>query len=199
MSASVYSEDDEWSDLDADGLLELINATGIDIGDIDLTAGAGSIPITFTTDAGQKTLVNLPVSADATQGDAMAYDLQVDGQRILNVFAEADGAGGIQNARVTIPVDLVVDGDTTEVDNVVTGDITLEDGATNEQFRLDATANPPLADFHGNKFERVGPLDFDDRTTDPTLESGLVWHRSDEQLVKFSPDGTNTQQLGWEF
>jgi len=40
-------------------------------------------------------------------------------------------------------------------------------------------------------------IDFNDRTTDPTLSAGVTWFRSDEELLKFSPDGATTQQIGW--
>lgn len=40
-------------------------------------------------------------------------------------------------------------------------------------------------------------LDFGNRTADPTLTDGLMWFRSDNDVLKWSPDGTNTQLIGW--
>jgi len=38
-------------------------------------------------------------------------------------------------------------------------------------------------------------VDFDDRTTDPTLSSGLMWFRSDLGVLRYSPDGSTTRDL----
>lgn len=40
-------------------------------------------------------------------------------------------------------------------------------------------------------------VDFNNRTTDPALAAGITWFRSDQEILKFSPDGLTTQQIGW--
>lgn len=155
--------------------------------------------VVYPTGLGQQVAINKPADGSIAAGNPIGYQFQVDGTIIAEVYAESDGAGGIQNARLDVPVDLAVDGSTTEVDNVVTGDITIEDGGGVEQFRFDATVNPKVADFNGNTLSAVGAIDLSDLGADPTLESGLVWHRSDQDRIKMSPDGNNVQQIGWAF
>ena len=55
----------------------------------------------FAENAGQVSWINLPVGT-ATSGTPMSYTAQIDSQNILTVYAEANGAGGIQYPRVGI-------------------------------------------------------------------------------------------------
>jgi hypothetical protein len=41
-------------------------------------------------------MVNLPVTDEASQGDQVGYQLEIDEEKALTVEAEADGTGGIQ-------------------------------------------------------------------------------------------------------
>jgi len=106
--------------------------------------------VLYPDGVGAQTLVDKVADGTQADGTPIGYALQVDGTVLQTVYAESDGAGGIQNARIDIPVDLSVTGSTTEVDDVVTGDVLIEDGSGTEQFRFDATANPPRADLSGN-------------------------------------------------
>jgi hypothetical protein len=53
-------------------------------------------------------LVDAPVTSGSTAGTLHSYSLAVDGQNFAAPAAESDGAGGIQNARLSIPVPLLL-------------------------------------------------------------------------------------------
>jgi len=40
-------------------------------------------------------------------------------------------------------------------------------------------------------------LDFDGLTSDPLRSSGLIWYRSDKDVLKWYPDGSSEQRIGW--
>jgi hypothetical protein len=235
----VYSESAEFADSDDDGLLELIKASGIDLGGLDITQdpvkiGEGATAngadatalgvnaaadgdrsvavgedttedqadrfsmgdrdismadarsLLYVDDPGQQKLLDATVTATPAAGTLQAFGVSMDGTRLINFQAEADGAGGIQNPLVNIPVSLAVAGDTTRVDDVVTGDITIEDGAQVEQFRFDATANPIVADFHSNYVSNFGLTDgevlsFNDQMSE-RYDSGNDDYRVQDQV-----------------
>ena len=106
-------------------------------------------------DAGEEVLVDMDITSAPAQGTAQSYSLHLDGQEMLTIDGEADGAGGIQNERVKIPVDLTVAGGTTSVDEFVTGTTTVEDGIGTDVFVVDATASPPVIDFNSNNLRNI--------------------------------------------
>ena len=58
--------------------------------------------IVLPVDAGQVTLVDLPISAASTIGTPASYTFRVGTTNALTVYGEADGAGNAQNLRVGI-------------------------------------------------------------------------------------------------
>ncbi|MFH0845893.1 MAG: tail fiber domain-containing protein [Patescibacteria group bacterium] len=68
--------------------------------DVGTTLNAGTFE--FAEDSGTVTAMDMPVSSSASAGTDEAYTFKVDGTNILTVFAESNGAGGIQNPRVGI-------------------------------------------------------------------------------------------------
>lgn len=62
-------------------------------------------------------------NADGTRGITIRGE---NGDRLLEATGESDGTG----QQVFIPVDLLVDGETTEVEDVITGSVLVEDGNT---------------------------------------------------------------------
>ncbi len=78
------------------GTSTMSGATTID----DLTIGAA----TFDTDAGQVTWMDMPVTNGSASGTKESYTINIDGNAMLTVYAEADGAGSIQNKRIGIGV-----------------------------------------------------------------------------------------------
>jgi hypothetical protein len=140
------------------------NSVGIGDRDYAVADGRG---LQYPSGTGPQTLVSKPVDGTFPAGDPVGYDLEVGGTTVATVFAESDGAGGIQNPRLDVPVSLSVAGSTTEVDDVVTGDILVEDGGGNTQFRFDATVNPNVANFFDNNVTNFGvgdsePIKFGD-------------------------------------
>lgn len=127
-------------------------------GDRDIELADGR-KIVFPPDQGVQTLLDLLIQ-DAPAGESHSAAMKIAGSEILRVGAEADGNGGIQNGVVTIPVDLAVSGDTTEIEDVITGAVEIEDGSGATQFLLDATQSPPVIDFGGNNadgLDRINP------------------------------------------
>ncbi|MBT7713785.1 MAG: hypothetical protein HN745_18880 [Deltaproteobacteria bacterium] len=80
----------------------------------DLNVGS----LVSDADTGALAFFDMPVTASATQGEEMSVGFQIDGDTIFKVYAEADGAGGIQDKNV------IVDGSLTATD------LTLNSGAT---------------------------------------------------------------------
>lgn len=70
--------------------------------DIDLT-GQG---ILYDGDAGAQELVDMPVSGSSVAGTEHSYDFKLDNVALLEVYAESDGAGTIQNSLVNVFTDL---------------------------------------------------------------------------------------------
>ncbi len=56
----------------------------------------------FAADSGLVTLADMPVTSASSIGTPQGYALKVDGQNILGIYSESDGAGGIQNDRIGI-------------------------------------------------------------------------------------------------
>lgn len=112
--------------------------------------------LTFPEGTPRETLVEKPVTGTQPAGDPVGYTLDVGGETVAEVSAESDGSGGVQNLSLDVPVDLNVDGQTTEVNNTVTGDILIEDTSQTEQFRVDATASPTVVAFNDNDVTGFG-------------------------------------------
>jgi hypothetical protein len=88
----IYSGDglgfgDEFT-IDASGVTSIAN----------LNLGATS----FDTDAGAVVWVDMPVTASAIIGTVERYTAQIDGNSLLTVYSESDGAGSIQNSGVSV-------------------------------------------------------------------------------------------------
>ncbi len=57
---------------------------------------------TFDADAGIVSWIDMPVTSSATAGTVESYTAQLDGNALLTVYGESDGAGSIQNSGVSI-------------------------------------------------------------------------------------------------
>lgn len=75
------------------------------------------------------------------------------------------------------------------------------DDTVNGFVIFDETVDPPerIAIFGETvSFQRpVESFQLEGLAEDPNLESGLIWHREDEELVKMSPDGDSEVAVGW--
>ena len=67
-----------------------------------------------------------------------------DGSTLFRATSDEDGS----NKLVFIPVDLSVQGETTEVDDVITGQVTVEDASGTTVYDLDAVSDNPEAVFN---------------------------------------------------
>ncbi|MBI5133764.1 MAG: tail fiber domain-containing protein [Candidatus Taylorbacteria bacterium] len=111
----------------------------------------------FDTNAGMVSWADMPVTATAAAGVVQSYTAQLDGNPLLTVYAESDGAGGIRNPRVgvgsTTPwAQLSVNpnnaggpafaiGSSTKTDFVVTNGGSVGVGTTSPYARLSVVSN----------------------------------------------------------
>lgn len=58
--------------------------------------------IILPTNAGQITMADLPIDANAAAGDKQSYTFRVGSTNALTVYGEADGSGNAQNVRVAV-------------------------------------------------------------------------------------------------
>ncbi len=74
----------------------------------DFSSGITSIddlqtgPMSFDTNAGIVSWIDLSVTSAATAGTVESYSARIDGNSILTVYGESNGAGGIQNTAIGI-------------------------------------------------------------------------------------------------
>jgi hypothetical protein len=59
-------------------------------------------PLEFAADSGLVSFLDMPVTSGALVGTPEGYSMKIDGNNLLTVYAESDGAGGIQNSGVGI-------------------------------------------------------------------------------------------------
>jgi hypothetical protein len=64
--------------------------------------------LTFAADSGIVALADMPVTSNATAGTAEQFRINIDGNSLLTIAAEADGAGGIRNAGVSVGTSTLV-------------------------------------------------------------------------------------------
>lgn len=64
----------------------------------DLSVGA----LTFPSDAGVVSWIDLPVSDASSEGTIESYSASIGGESVLTVYGEADGSGGVQNLGIGI-------------------------------------------------------------------------------------------------
>ena len=64
----------------------------------NLSFGAQS----FDADSGMLSWIDMPVTSSASAGTVESYTAQIDGNPLLTIYSESDGAGGIQNQRIGI-------------------------------------------------------------------------------------------------
>src|SRR5690606_15083694 len=87
--------------------------------------------ILLPTDAGQLTLVDMPLTASLSVGTPLTYSFRLGSSNVLTVFVEADGAGNLQNPRAAI-ASSIPPGYTLDVGGTlgVSGDSTLTGSLT---------------------------------------------------------------------
>jgi hypothetical protein len=74
----------------------------------DFSTGITSIndlqtgPMTFDTNAGVVSWIDVPVTAATIAGTVESYSAEVDGNSVLTIYGQSDGSGGVQNLAVGI-------------------------------------------------------------------------------------------------
>lgn len=197
---------------------EVLEAFAFAFGDRDMLLEADR-NIKLPDDANIDALADVLITPDTVDGETVGYSLDVDGDTALSVRADADGSGGIRDIRTVVSGDLLVDGQTVATDTDLVGTIQVQDGTDTTQFTLDATASPPLADWHQNDLVRVNDVDLnslsgdlvdreepvtnisgnvyvtEEDEDDPTEHEGDIWIQIDPRFRGFLGDDWGDNRL----
>lgn len=138
-----------------DSTVDVANAAGVGDRDILITNGRKAI---FPADQGTQELVNLPITDNAPEGEDHYILFSVADETALEIQAEADGLGGVQNLALNIPGDLDVGSGAVSAGDITGDSVTIEDSNGNSVVVLDGdTANTALQLF-GNNIEGVSTI-----------------------------------------
>lgn len=178
-------------------LTEVIREAGDPLnGPLDLSSFSGSAPFDLGTNpTAFGPIVDATVDSNSAAGTSHSYTFALDGTNVLQVYAESDGAGGLQNVRVdllqTVRIggDLKTTGGTTIFDSA-NGHVRKEvvetlrlnedtDGDLNGSNLTDSAGPGTLYDATAGEFPR-GVLD-DEKTT--TTVTTATYTSSDEELI----------------
>ncbi|EGQ44107.1 MAG: hypothetical protein J07AB43_01660, partial [Candidatus Nanosalina sp. J07AB43] len=121
--------------------------------DVNLPLGRSFL---YPEDAGSQTIVNIPVTDSPAAGTAQEYKFDIGGESILEIAAEADGAGGIQKKVARIKGSFDIRGGNDGLADIVSGDISIVDQDGVEQIGFDATSDPIIVDLHNNRVNNFG-------------------------------------------
>lgn len=102
-SEELKLDNGEWlssEDNAGTGEVNIIRSNSDD--ELDLGASLNIGQITAADDSGAIVLCDLPVTAEAVAGTEMSWTIKVGATNILKIYAEANGAGGIQNPKVQL-------------------------------------------------------------------------------------------------
>jgi len=108
---------DDFTSDDVEGALaEVVREAGDPLnGPLDLSSFSGGSVLDLGTNPGAfGAIVDLVVSSNSTQGTEHSFMFSVDGGTVLKVYAESDGAGGVQTLRVEVPQGLRTADDITD-------------------------------------------------------------------------------------
>jgi hypothetical protein len=87
---------------DSDGDFQAGTVEGV-VGELDDRVSKNAFPHDLGTNpGGYGAIVDAPVDGNAAAGTEQSYDLAIDGTPLARLYAESDGAGGIQNARAEL-------------------------------------------------------------------------------------------------
>lgn len=165
-------------------------------GDIDLSSFTGSAPFNLGTNPGAfGTIIDAVVDSNSTQGTTHSYDFDIDGTTFLRVTAESDGAGGLQNAVVSLPQGTSLPAGDIDTGDLASGSVTsakISDG-TIQEVDIDSTID--LETWRSRDGTISGPIDAGtnpgvfgailDATVDSNPTAGT------EESYSFSIDGTD--------
>jgi len=83
-----------------DGTINMFKVNSENQIEVGATLNIGTFE--FAADSGLVTFADMPVTSDASIGTPESYVFKIDGDNIMSIYSESDGAGGVQNKRVGI-------------------------------------------------------------------------------------------------
>ena len=138
-----------------DSQLDVVDAASVGDRDIFLVDGRS---VTFPADQGSQTLADLPVTGDAPEGETHSILFTVADEAVAEMFAEADGAGGIQNVSLNLPGDLnVVDG-TATLHDLHSQSIEVSDSDGNSVVALEGDTALTALQMFGNDIDGLNRI-----------------------------------------
>ena len=103
FSEGVDMANDKWlksKDYAGTGYLNILKGNEDNEVDVGTQLNVGSIEA--EEDAGAITLFDMPVSSASADGTEMSATIKIDGNNILKIYAESDGAGGADTFKVQL-------------------------------------------------------------------------------------------------
>jgi hypothetical protein len=135
-------------------LTEVIREAGDPLnGPLDLSGFSGTAPFDLGTNPGAfGAIVDAVVDSNSAAGTEHSFLFAVDSSTLVKVYAESDGAGGVQNLRIEVPVTLQVG------DDIVTAGGTTVWDSTNGYVPAGSVQTIPLGsgtdrDLSGNNLQ----------------------------------------------
>lgn len=170
-----------------DALTEVIREAGDPLnGPLDLSGFSGSAPFDLGDDPGAfGAVVDATVTSNSSAGTTHSYALRLDSSNVLLVTAEADGSGGVQNARLDVLDPLRLDADLS-----TTGGTTIWDASAGEvppavradMGSTDLTAGDGATTIFDSSTEEVPRTSVDDEKTTTTVSASTAT-TADEEVV----------------
>ena len=129
-------------------------------------------PVNFEPNAGVVSWIDISVTASSSAGTDMSYSAQIDSNKLLTVYGESNGAGGIQNTGVNIGTSTTLYSTNIPWNSLIVGDgiICLDNGGDNcdDAARTRGTIYANNATVSGLDVAEEYP------TKDTTLEAGEI-------------------------
>jgi hypothetical protein len=137
-----------------DTSLNVVDAASVGDRDIFLTDGRSLV---FPEDQGSQTVADIPISGDSPAGTEHSILFTIAGTEALEIFAEADGSGGVQNLNLNLPGGIDADGDI-DVADIIGEAIEISDGGGNTFFAVDANAADTAIKLSGNDIDGLNQI-----------------------------------------
>jgi len=67
------------------------------------SAGIETGTLAISQDSGSVGLVDMPVTSASTSGSTQAYQFNLDGSTVAEIYSESNGAGGVQSSHMRVP------------------------------------------------------------------------------------------------
>lgn len=165
-----------------------------------------SLPIgrsfVYPPNPGNQSIVNIPITEDATQGSIQAYSFDIGGESVFQVEGIADGAGGVTDKRATILTGFEIKGASDAAPDIITGDISFRDQDGDEKLIIDTSTDPPRIDFLDNGVTNFGlrpgeSVTFPENSGSESLANIPVSNASanSEQSYTLSVGGTDVAKI----